>query len=264
MHDIAKLWTLLHDGKIIQIVGSIPGDVIVIVKLSKLRELFQEEGECFCVHLLNCKSLYFSMWGEKTVIHDSEQIATLNLDIFECESDKGPWRINTECGTLHIDCSEQIVKLDEGREIEIDELEAISRVGLLQDITNEAVLEDYKLNQQEGADFNLLHQFRLPAAQQSALLSQFKFVQLRKEARFSYKTAIVVSSFEQTIKGWSNDFSTEGLQIELEVPMNVVLGQRIYVELPSLQKIAKNQVLVNLPYAVVGFNQARTILHLNI
>lgn len=146
----------------------------------------------------------------------------------------------------------------------MNELEAISRVGLLQDITNEAVLEDYKLNPQEGADFNLLHQFRLPAAQQSALLSQFKFVQLRKEARFSYKTAIVVSSFEQTIKGWSNDFSTEGLQIELEVPMNVVLGQRIYVELPSLQKIAKNQVLVNLPYAVVGFNQARTILHLHI
>jgi len=146
----------------------------------------------------------------------------------------------------------------------MQELEAISRVGLLQDVTNEAILDDYKLGLQDGVDFNQLHQFRLPQAQQSAILSKFKFVQLRKEARFSYKTAIVASTSEQSVKGWSNDFSTEGLQIELEMPMDVKVGQRIYVELPNLQKIAKHQVLVNLPYGVVGSNQAKTKLHLHI
>ncbi|MDX2321295.1 MAG: PilZ domain-containing protein [Moritella sp.] len=143
-------------------------------------------------------------------------------------------------------------------------LQNIRWVGLLQDITNENILADYKAYVQQGCDFNQLHQYRLPVAAQRAILSQFKFVQLRKELRFSYKTAIVANNTEHTIKGWSNDFSTEGLQIELEAPLEVQIGQRIYLELPMLQKLSKKVALTNLPYSVVGCNKAKTILHLQI
>ncbi|PKH05341.1 PilZ domain-containing protein [Moritella sp. Urea-trap-13] len=143
-------------------------------------------------------------------------------------------------------------------------LQDIRWVGLLQDITNENILSDYKAYAQQGSDFNQLHQYRLPAAEQRALLSQFKYVQLRKEARFSYKTAIVVSNTEYNIKGWSNDFSTEGLQIELEASLDVQIGHRVYLELPMLQKLSKKVALTNLAYSVVGCNKAKTILHLQI
>ena len=143
-------------------------------------------------------------------------------------------------------------------------LQHIRWVGLLQDITNEHILNDYKAYTQQGSDFNQLHQYRLPVANQSAVLSQFKFVQLRKEARFSYKTAIIASNSERSMKGWSNDFSTEGLQIELEEPLDVQIGQRIYLELPMLQKLSKKVTLVDLPYSVVGCNKANTVLHLQI
>lgn len=143
-------------------------------------------------------------------------------------------------------------------------LQDIRWVGLLQDITNENILNDYKAYAQQGSNFNQLHQYRLPLAEQSALLTQFKFVQLRKEARFSYKTAIVASNTQRSIKGWSNDFSTEGLQIELEAPLDVQLGHRIYLELPMLQKLSKKVTLANLAYSVVGYNKAKTILHLQI
>ncbi|SGY94645.1 Putative uncharacterized protein [Moritella viscosa] len=143
-------------------------------------------------------------------------------------------------------------------------LQDIRWVGLLQDITNENILNDYKAYAQQGSNFNQLHQYRLPAAGQRAILAQFKFVQLRKEARFSYKTAIVVSNTERSIKGWSNDFSTEGLQIELEAPLDVQIGHRVYLELPMLQKLSTKVELANLPYSVVGFNKAKTILHLQI
>ncbi|WP_017221031.1 PilZ domain-containing protein [Moritella dasanensis] len=143
-------------------------------------------------------------------------------------------------------------------------LQDIRWVGLLQDITNEHILSDYKAYAQQGSDFNQLHQYRLPAAEQRAQLSQFKYVQLRKEARFSYKTAIVVSNTELSIKGWSNDFSTEGLQIELEAPLDVQIGHRVYLELPMLQKLSKKVALANLAYSVVGCNKAKTILHLQI
>ena len=143
-------------------------------------------------------------------------------------------------------------------------LQDIRWVGLLQDITNENILTDYKAYSQAGSDFNQLHQYRLPLAEHRAILTQFKFVQLRKEARFSYKTAIVASNTERSIKGWSNDFSTEGLQIELEAPLDVEIGQRIYLELPMLQKLSKKIALANLPYSVVGCNKAQTILHLQI
>ncbi|QFI40115.1 PilZ domain-containing protein [Moritella marina ATCC 15381] len=143
-------------------------------------------------------------------------------------------------------------------------LQDIRWVGLLQDITNENVLNDYKAYAQQGSDFNQLHQYRLPVAEQRAQLSQFKYVQLRKESRFSYKTAIVANDTELSIKGWSNDFSTEGLQVELETPMDVQIGQRIYLELPMLQKLSKKVALANLPYSVVGCNKAKTVLHLQI
>lgn len=143
-------------------------------------------------------------------------------------------------------------------------LHDIRWVGLLQDITNENVLNDYKAYAQQGCDFNQLHQYRLPIAEQSAQLSQFKYVQLRKESRFSYKTAVVASNTALSIKGWSNDFSTEGLQVELETPMDVQIGHRIYLELPMLQKLSKKVALTDLPYSVVGCNKAKTVLHLQI
>ncbi|QUM77905.1 PilZ domain-containing protein [Moritella sp. 24] len=148
--------------------------------------------------------------------------------------------------------------------VTLSALQEIRWVGLLQDITNENILNDYKAYSQAGSDFNQLHQYRLPAAEQRAVLTQFKFVQLRKEARFSYKTAIVASNTERSVKGWSNDFSTEGLQIELEAPLDVQIGHRIYLELPMLQKLSKKIALANLPYSVVGCNKAKTILHLQI
>lgn len=146
----------------------------------------------------------------------------------------------------------------------LETLEAIRWVGLLQDITNEAVLSDYKRYLQDGVNFNQLHQFRLSAAENRATFAQFKFVQLRKEARFSYKTAIVATGLEQTLKGWTNDFSTQGLQVELEAPIDVEVGHRIYLDLPNLQKLAKSVSLSGLAYNVVGLNKAKTILHLHI
>ena len=143
-------------------------------------------------------------------------------------------------------------------------LQDIRWVGLLQDITNEHILNDYKAYAQQGSDFNQLHQYRLPIAAQRAVLTQFKFVQLRKEARFSYKTAIVASNAERSLKGWSVDFSTQGLQIELEEPFAVQIGQRIYLELPMLQKLSNKVALVDLPYSIVGCNKAKTVLHLQI
>lgn len=173
--------------------------------------------------------------------------------------------------TLHkaaLDEEKHLLEVDSYKQqiapLTLKSLQDIRWVGLIQDISNENILADYKAYEQEGCNFNSLHQYRLPLAQQAAVLAQFKFVQLRKETRFSYKTAVIASNPDQTLKGWSNDFSTEGLQIELEAPLDIELGHRIYLELPSLQKLAKKVTLANLAYKVVGYNKAKTILHLHI
>ena len=170
-----------------------------------------------------------------------------------------PAQIDSQRHFIDVDDKKQWISLQAKQS-----LNAIRWVGLLHDISNEHILDDYKAYEQEGCNFNLLHQFRLPSTEICAQLTQLKFVQLRKEARFSYKTAIIASAAEQTLMGWSNDFSTEGLQIELEAPMDIEVGNRIFLELPHLQKLSKSVTLTNLAYVVVGCNKAKTVLHLQI
>ncbi len=167
-----------------------------------------------------------------------------------------------------LDENKHLLEVDEYKQeiapLVLKSLWDLSWAGVLQDITNEDVLVDYQAYERPDSDFNQLHRYRISPCEQGAQLSHYKFIQLRKEARFSYKTAIVASGASQSIKGWSNDFSTEGLQIELEMPMDIQLGNRIYLELPNLQKLSKRIELANIPYKVVGFNKAKNILHLNI
>ena len=89
----------------------------------------------------------------------------------------------------------------------------------------------------------------------------FKYVNLRSQTRYIYKTSVVLSTEYVDKAGMTKDFSINGMQIECPESMNVEKYEKLKVELPDLQQISSKFKLKNLVYEVMGFNKAKTIIH---
>lgn len=143
-------------------------------------------------------------------------------------------------------------------------LSELGYVGLLQAVDDEELRRDYLLSQPDPAmsNANELQIFAHRKEVASFELELLHYAQLRKELRYSHKTAVVVKKEEERIIGWTRDISTQGLQIELEQPLACEKGELIHLALPKLQTLSKDMDLSALPYRIVNSNATRTVLHL--
>ncbi|EWH12286.1 hypothetical protein DS2_01155 [Catenovulum agarivorans DS-2] len=92
----------------------------------------------------------------------------------------------------------------------------------------------------------------------------FKYVNLRSQTRYIYKTTVIVSTEYVDKIAISKDFSINGMQIECPESMNVEKYEKLKIELPDLQQISSKFKLKGLAYEVMGFNKAKTIIHLRV
>lgn len=141
-------------------------------------------------------------------------------------------------------------------------LKQIAYVGMLQQIDNELTLEDYQLPPLEGRNANELQRFGHPITADPFEVETLHYIQLRKERRYSHKTAVVLRYGGKKHLGWTRDISTHGLQIELEEGIHCQKDDVLSLSLPSLQELSKSMDLRNLAYRVVGGNGSGTVLHL--
>jgi len=86
----------------------------------------------------------------------------------------------------------------------------------------------------------------------------------RQEPRFKYKTPIVAMAEGVSWQGYSHDFSTSGLKIELEKPTVLKKGDIIAITFPQLQKITSAFDLKGLPYEVMRLNKSKTVINLRV
>lgn len=86
----------------------------------------------------------------------------------------------------------------------------------------------------------------------------------RKEARFYYKTPVIVKAEKVTWTGKTCDFSVSGLKLELDKSAVLMKGDIVYLSFPELQKITSTFDLKKLPYEVVRANKDKTIFNLRV
>lgn len=66
-----RVWHLLHDGSVVAIEGSVPGDLTIVVEIAYLRCLLPEPGDRFLVRLIGCSLLeYHRFLIDQTLIGD--------------------------------------------------------------------------------------------------------------------------------------------------------------------------------------------------
>ncbi|KMT65261.1 PilZ domain-containing protein [Catenovulum maritimum] len=139
-------------------------------------------------------------------------------------------------------------------------------VALLSDFSDEEGQNAYKNTEIDLSQVNKLQVFGHSKSEEIPLVEDIaiKYVNLRSETRFIYKTQVVISSdlFDKT--GITRDFSSSGMQIEFPESLNLEKSKIIKIALPELQKISSKFKLKNLEYEVVGLNKAKTVVNLRL
>lgn len=137
----------------------------------------------------------------------------------------------------------------------------IRYVGLLTDATLESHKPSYQGLSPDVKSANQLNRF-VSKKQQHFEQLPFKFVQQRQEKRYNYTTQVELTTTTSVLEGSTQDFSPRGLKIALTQAAPVKKGDKVLIALPKLQKLTKTMNLSRMVYRVVGFNPARTIVHL--
>lgn len=81
----ADLWNMFHDGSIVSIDGSVPGDVRLFVDIPYVREMLPGTGQGFEVVITDCTRLSFAQW-DRPAITDLRAMARLAPQILSAEA----------------------------------------------------------------------------------------------------------------------------------------------------------------------------------
>ncbi|QDU31565.1 hypothetical protein ETAA8_67240 [Anatilimnocola aggregata] len=119
----ADIWNVLHDGPIVSLTGSIPGDVRFAVAIGYLRKRFPDPGECILLTLHGCTALSYLVWETNEVLTDLVAIAAAEPEILSADE---PTTVVCNGGTLQVQASGFSLALDSGRAITIDDLFAVA------------------------------------------------------------------------------------------------------------------------------------------
>lgn len=92
-----------------------------------------------------------------------------------------------------------------------------------------------------------------------------QYVNLRSESRFLYKTTVVLQQDNgHEIQAFSRDFSSKGIQLECDQPVNFEKGDTVKISLPELQKITTKHQLSGLPYEVMAVSKNKLIMNMRV
>lgn len=136
----------------------------------------------------------------------------------------------------------------------------------LTDITELNEVKKYRAYAYSKKDVNKLKKFGIPRQLEPKPLEivPVDYVNLRKESRFLYQTAISIELDEGQAVGATRDFSTRGMQIELTEPSTVAKGDIVLMNLPDMQKLTRKFKLTRLPYEVMAVSKNQLIVNVRV
>jgi hypothetical protein len=120
----SKLWGVFHDGEIVSVSGSVPGDLDVYIKLEYIREQFLEAGNAFRIHITACDMLCFKSFSTNEVLHGVVAVAAQDLEILRSKLDADVLEVVTTSGLLRIRYGSEALFLDSGRALPFSDVAA--------------------------------------------------------------------------------------------------------------------------------------------
>ena len=115
----ADIWNVLHDGSVVRITGTIPGDIQFAVSIAYLRKRFPDPGDCILLTLHGCTAISYQLWDSESVITDLASIGAAKPEILSADEATTVFCAN---GTLRVHATNFSLTLDSGRAITLEDL----------------------------------------------------------------------------------------------------------------------------------------------
>ncbi|WP_220718866.1 PilZ domain-containing protein [Agarivorans litoreus] len=236
-------------------------------RMMRYQELGHGESLIFCfTHTANNRLFFYSASSEELAEHPD--LRDLYL-AFGCR--KPSWKVfkfqYQPAQASDANVSSPLPKKDSPieRERVAKALDGLSMVGLLSDVTNQHIDQSYQQAYPLDGNPNKLSLFN-QSKQPNNKFEQvnYKYLQLRKENRYQYRSLIEVEHQNSNETGWISDFSISGMKIEVETPLEYSVGDTVYLALPQFQKLVKSFELSHLAYEVTNCNNSHTIYNLKV
>lgn len=127
------VWNMLHDGCIVDVQGSVAGDVTLTVEIEYLRSMLPEPGDRFLVRLFGCS--HFELWrflADQTLVSDFTTVAAEEPEILSAQFQDHTVVVSMTRGAgpymeLHLRYKNLSVSLEDGRPVPVEELDDAAR-----------------------------------------------------------------------------------------------------------------------------------------
>lgn len=229
---------------------------------------------CF-THAAKGKLYYYTATADELA-----QLPQLQPVFFGFGAQKSSWRVfHLVTHRTHPADAHMLLSLPDSADGDVDKLnqpppqlvqnmiQDFRYVVALTDITQSEGTSHY---QQLNYDEKLLSQLKMfghPKVEDLPPLEAVavQYVNLRAEARFLYKTRVLLKVNRETyLEANTRDFSCRGLQIEVSAPVEFAKGDKVFLALPDMQKISSKYGLQDLEYEVMAVSKNQLIMNLRI
>ncbi len=122
----ADIWNILHDGEVLGVSGTVPGEVQFSVRIDYLRNRFPEPGNRILLTLHGCTSLSYEPHGEEAELTNLATIAEAEPTILQAKDWTDASIVYCASGIVSVSAAEFSLLLDSGRTVPFDELCSVS------------------------------------------------------------------------------------------------------------------------------------------
>jgi hypothetical protein len=120
------IWNILHDGVIVAVDGTLPGDLRIDVEVGYLRKRIPDPGTLIQVALFGCTRFAFREYERSQFSNALAEIATTRPEIVSASMKDGVCEVDCTTGTLEVVTLNGSISLDSGREVTLAELTAVA------------------------------------------------------------------------------------------------------------------------------------------
>ncbi len=136
----------------------------------------------------------------------------------------------------------------------------------ISDFTSEQLRNDYSAFTTVNIDTSKIKQFGHKPQTNLIRVDEvgLNYKNHRQEPRFIYSTPVSFTHKKINYQAYSKDFSTSGICIASDIPIDVDKGDVLKLTFDKLQQITTSFSLKDIPYEVVRVNKSKTIINMKV
>src|ERR1700722_4533671 len=106
------IWNILHDGVVVAVEGTVPGNLRVDIEIDYLRKRFPDSGDLIQVHLGGCTRFAYRQYEKSEFSTALAEMAAMGPEILGASIRDGMCEVECSDGTLEVVAADGSIHVD--------------------------------------------------------------------------------------------------------------------------------------------------------